>query len=317
VELFHILDSYPARSGALTINITGQITPQEVGSTVRYRLNDEPWQKIPQGAPRNPPPAFTIEIDPKRLQGGENCLHFDADKVITPQSGDRACFRYLADSGIPQTMEIDWRTQPLDVQDGYWQTIETSGEFGVQPTPGFEDYDRILNITGAFAGGRRVEATMLFETQTHKGKPYGFGVLPLWGGHQDQAGHFPRRGWAYGLAWYYSMQKGVGAEIASKFADSPFQQIYTYRTYSIEPGRHYQLITEAVPKHSQSRSYQGYEVRMKWWQSDKDEPEEWMLVNDLVARTLPQQDYAVALLAHRAQVLFSSVKITPIPGPRQ
>jgi hypothetical protein len=310
VEVFHLLKTYPARSGALTINVTGQITPIESAKTVRYRLNDGQWQIVPQEGPRTPPPTFTIEIPPESLKSGENCLYFNVQQVQTPQNDNLACFHYQASALRPeQTDEIDWNTQPLDVQDGRWQVINRSNGSMVRPVPGFEGYDRILNITGAFSGGRRVEATMVFEAATQLGKPFGFGVLPLWGGHPDETGYFPRRGWAYGLAWYYSLQNGVGAEIASKYAQEPFQSTYTYRSYAITPGSRYRLITEALPMHTSSGEYQGYAVRMKWWRGGETEPKSWMSINEYAAQYLPEQNYAVALLAHRSQVEFSSVRV--------
>ena len=313
IEIFHLPTSYFARDGALTLNVTGTVHGQgdRERSSIKYRLNEGPWQALPQGKPRVPSPNFTIEIYPEQLQEGDNCIAFTTLRVVNTTREGAACFKYLPRPQEPSTV-IDWTSHPLDVQDGKWETLTRDGATFARPSPGHEDYDRILMATGAFRGGRRVEADFIFRRRSADSKPYGFGILPLWGGHQEDSGHFPRRGWAYGLAWYYSVQNGIGAEIATKVGAGLIMQTNTYQTYKVEEDRRYRMITEAqqLPNDSETSRFR---VRLKWWADGDVMPEEWITVVESDAKRLPHQAFAVALLAHRAQVEFYSVRIIALP----
>ncbi|OOZ41132.1 hypothetical protein BOW53_05235 [Solemya pervernicosa gill symbiont] len=309
VTLHHAPDSQIQLDADLTLNITGTIAgPQR---DLHYRINGSAWQPIPHDKLRASFPNFTLEIASSQLMIGENCIGFDVP--VTYQSmqleGRQRCFDYQ-----PRAMQlpftVDWADETLNVQDGHWEVVRDQHGATVRPVPGSEDYDRILLVSGAFAGPRRVETQLVFRQATNGKKPFGFGVLPLWGGHPDQPGHYPRRGWRFGLGWYYSRYPGIGVELSEQLVDSPARFAKQLQNFTITPNQPYNLIIEAEWQRDQQPAV--VELRMKWWPEGESEPVHWISVQERAEDVLPSHDYAVALLAHRTQVEFGSVRVMPI-----
>lgn len=320
VKILHMPAQYVARSGHLTVNITGEITGarRDKKTAIQYQLNDGDWITIPQDELRAPPPNFTIELHPQQLKQGKNCLSFSTDEVELPPRDDAVtdnssekqnagCFDY----GV-QT-QYDWTRGALEVQDGHWEKVSRDGIDLLRPAIGYEGYDKIVLLSEPFSGSRRITARMKFIERQGKYKPYGFGILALWGGHPDEMDVFPRRGWAYGLAWYYSLAKGVGAEIATKYADQPFFQTRSYRSYDVTNNAFYHVIVEAI---AATPANENYQLRMKWWAEGDEQPEGWLHIDEAAGKRLPNQAYAVAALAHRAQVEFYDIDITRLDAPQ-
>ncbi|OHB35911.1 MAG: hypothetical protein A2Y08_04035 [Planctomycetes bacterium GWA2_40_7] len=198
----------------------------------------------------------------------------------------------------------------------------------MRPKPGFEDYDRVLAVTGAFSDGRRIETDMVFRSFKRKASdgpgfpknllnltndvPYGFGILPMWGGRPDSQGITPRRGWNFCIAWFYSRYKGVGMEFSYKQGDLSPKWISTYRNFNVEENRKYFLNVECWPEREETGRHVLYRQRMKWWAEGESEPDNWMELDDIAGSTLPDGEYAVALVAHRSQVDFGPVTVKPI-----
>ncbi len=298
----HVPDTFARRAGDLTANVCGVYTGH---APLQYLLNAGEWRELDPRRSANPrffDHRFSLELMPEDLRRGTNSLRLLGDGV------DRfLTFRY-DDAPVAVPVNVDWRSTPLDVQDGAWERVDVDGETWVRPVPGTEGYDRVLNVTGAFADGRRIEVDMTFRGETHPGRLFGFGVIPLWGGHRDVEEQLPRRGWRYGIGWYYSKQDGIGVEFADKLGAEPFDSTTASELAKIEVGETYRTVVEAVP------DFGGWILRMKWWKHGDDEPTHWIELADHGKR-LPPGDYSVALVAHRCQVEFGPVRVNGAGTP--
>lgn len=320
VEIYHIPDTFARRAGDLTANITGAVSPWATGT--EYRLNDGPWHDVGQGGLRAPPPAFTIELTEESLRSGRNTLSirsslFGLAPQVTPLS-----FSYNS-SPVDLPVRVDWAQADLDAQDGYWERVSVDGGWRVRPRPGFEGYDRILIVTGAFSQARRVSTEVVFRGYTRGRKLldfvrsplFGFGVLPLWGGRPDTTDAGLRRGWYFGIGWYYSHYNGVGLEFSTRMGGGAPDWVSSYRNLSLEEDTRYFIVIEAWPETDASGGHLGYRQRMRWWSAYDSEPAEWIELADVEGAPLPVRDYAVALVAHRAQVEFGPVLVEPLSKP--
>jgi hypothetical protein len=198
------------------------------------------------------------------------------------------------------------------VQDGYWEKIDRGTTVSIRPVPGYEDYDRVVAVTSAFVGGRRIETDVFFHRATNKNRPFGFGLLPLWGGRPDDPNHLPRRGWNFSIAWYYSHYKGVGIEFSYKYGPNAPDWLSTYTNYTIEPNTLYHIVSETWPEVDSSGNHLRYKQRMKWWSNGDPEPATWLELVDSAGCPLQPEPYAIAIVAHRCQVEFGPLKIRPI-----
>jgi hypothetical protein len=324
VTVFHCPKRFTRRSGELTVNICGLAFSVQ---NTRYKLNQSQWhQLLPQGKPRVPSPFFTIELRQEELQSGINELTIEA---INSKS-DRPEITSLQFEYDPNPIElpikIDWsNNSDLEVQDGYWETFEVDGSWRVRPKPGFEGYDRILNLTGAFPEGRRIETDVIFR-QTGwlglRGKgTYGFGILSMWGGHHDDLRVYPRRGWNFGIAWFSGPPHnppGKVVEFSYKYGDDNALWSTNYQPLELKANVRYFIISECFPELDAASNHLGYRQRMKWWMEGDPEPKQWLEITDVIKDTNGQKqllqpgEYAVALLAHNTQVDFGSVTITPL-----
>jgi hypothetical protein len=202
----------------------------------------------------------------------------------------------------------------LEPQDGIWERVTANGEARVRPKPGFEGYDRILLVTAPFEGGRRIETSVVFRRSTAPdGLDWGFGVLALWGGHPDDWTTLPRRGWSFGLGWYWSKPGGVGNEISYRRGPGTPRWVNGYRDFAPVPDQEYALIIEAAPELGPRGEHLRYRQRLKWWPSGRSEPAEWQELSDAQGVRLPEGEYAVALLSLRAQVEFGPVSVSALP----
>ncbi len=313
IEILHLPNQFSRRAGSLSANVIGQYGKRL--EQLRYQVNDEPWITFSPKGPRVPSPLFTLELSADALEAGSNSLKIEA----TPKRGDvetkTLTFEYQP-STVVLPLTTDWESYDLaqlDVQDGRWETFASENNgWRVRPTPGYEDYDRILNVTGAFAGGRRVEADLTFRSYI-EGERYGFGLLPMWGGHPDEIGVSPRRGWAYGIAWFYSTYNGIGAEFSYKAGKEDHDWVASYRNCECDRNVSYKVIAECFPEITPEGEHLHYRQRVKWFAAKDNEPDIWLEVTDTEGVPLPESEYAVALVAHRTQVEFGNVTVTALP----
>jgi len=305
ITLYHLPKRFSRRGDDLTANITGRL---EEGTHASYRLNGGPWREIQHGGPRNPEPFFTIEIPAHELETGRNELELRCNVSESCEPPLRVRFEYDP-SPIDLPLTVNWRNADLNVDDGAWETFEENGQWRVRPRPGFEDYDRVLIATGAFAGGRRVRTDMQFLEHSVPGRPYGFGVLPMWGGRPDDRSDGPRRGWSFSLCWYYSTYHGIGSEFSYKVGDGGPEWASTYQDFVLEPGRRVFLDIEVWPESTKEGRGFRYVQRFRLRRDESAPWGKWLTLTDTVSGTLPRGEYAVALVAHRCQVNFGPILV--------
>jgi len=308
VEVYHLPPVFGRRSGDFTANVTGRLSPS--AKDVKYRLNGSPWQDWREAPPRIPAPKFTIELAPQSLRPGPNVLEISARRFGIREEVHAWQFVYDTTS-VRLPLVQDWSCADLEAQDGYWERIRDGDVWRVRPVPGQEDYDRIVVVTAAFAGARRVTTDVYYRH--HVGDmPFGFGVLPLWGGRPDRDGKLPRRGWNFSLAWYYSHYEGVGQEFSYKDSSEPPDWMSNYRSLELVPDAHYQLVIECGQVVEADGRHVRYCQRMKWWAVGDPEPQDWMTLWDTPGSPLPPGEFCVALNSHRSQVEFGPVVVTPL-----
>jgi len=315
VEVLHLPKRFSRRFGELTANVSGTVSSQV--QQAKYQLNNGKWLDVGQGTPRVPEPLFTIEMRAEDLRPGKNNLKIE----VTTERGESETkdlqFEYDPEP-ISLPVKVEWSDADLEVQDGYWETFSDNGEWRVRPKPGFEDVDRILSVTGAFPGGRRVETDLIFrssELEEADLKLYGFGIIPMWGGHKDEVGITPRRGWIYAIAWFHPYRNGGGVEFGYKDGDTPKKWVDSYRKFEPEPDVRYFITAESWPELDKDGKHLRHKQRMKWWKEGESESDEWIEVTDTEGAPLPSGEYAVALIAYDCQVDFGPVTVTSITQP--
>lgn len=309
IQILHAPKRFARRADDFTANVCGIFTAEV--NNARYRLNAGPWLKLGQALPRVPSPLMTIELSADTLRPGTNHLEIEAAANSYKPEMKLVQFEYDP-APISLPLKVDWSHDEFDVQDGHWENFATDSGWRVRPVSGSENYDRIIVVTGAFAGGRRIETDLIFRYNVSGEYPFGFGVLPLWGGRPDDPGVSPRRGWNFSLVWFYSRYNGVGSEFSYKYGDNPPAWISSYRDLMLEPGRRYFLVMETWPEQDATGHHLRYRQRMKWWPEGGTEPGEWIELADTEGAPIPPREYGVALIAHRSQVEFGPVVITPI-----
>jgi hypothetical protein len=309
LTLVQVPGRFERRAGEFTANACGFFGRKTTHA--RYRINDGEWRAITPEPPRVPPGLFTIDMPAASLVPGVNLLEIEAEQRGAPVHLIEKHFTY--DASPPELpRHVDWAEVELDVGDGVWETIQRGDRTMVRPRPGFEDYDRTLVVSGAFAGGRRVETVLVFREPMVKGKMFGFGLLPLWGGRPDDAAAPIRRGWNFGLVWYYSHFSGVGLEFSYCHGGRDPRWTAAYRNFEPEPGAVYRVVAEVWPEVDLDGKHRRYRQRMSW--SIVGSPTEiWMELTDDSGAALEPAEYGVALIAHRSQVEFGPVSITSLP----
>ncbi len=304
IEFDPIAKTYVRRSGALSVNLGGTFGAGVTRAT--YRINGGPWHVFEHHAERSPSPRFVLEVTADELKQGLNKLKLAVQ--ARARSGEAETVEFTYDSSpVELPTKKKWTDgDVLDQQDGPWEI--KNGR--VRPVPGTEAFDRLLIVTGAFAGSRRVKTTLIFRSG-HEKKPFGFGVIPFWGGHPEK-GKRPRLGWRYGLAWYYSWRRGLGAEFAERIGRVPPKWISSYRGFTPKPGVVYHLLAEGIEEPD------GRTVRYKFWKDGDEQPKRWHGAKDADGGNskLPDGEYAVALVAHRAQVEFGPVSVERVRAVR-
>lgn len=294
----HLPRVYGRRVDELTANVCGRYD-QSVG--LEYRVNEgvwTSWRPPEAGSPRTPAGRFTIEVPAADLHVGPN--------RFAVRSGSREIerdFTYVAKPvSLPATS--DW-TDPaqLDVQDGQWEIAHDGRGNVVRPVPGTEDYDRLLLATGMFAGARRVECEMTFKTAPLAGRPFGFGLIPLWAGHRENEAVRPRRGWRFGIAWYYSNWSGFGVEGSDKLGAAKPRSLDVRSPTDLRRGSRWHLVSEAKPTGA------GWKLGLAYSQIGANAASHTVEV-EIPGDLLPgDREYSVALVAHRAQVEFGPVRV--------
>jgi hypothetical protein len=317
IHLFHPPGRFARRSEALTANVTGAFARGTTDAS--WRLNGGRWTPIPQGGPRARAPRFVIEIDAGALRRGANTIELRAAAADGSTWQDRRVFAY-DHAPIALPLVRSWRDATPEAQDGPWEVVAPAGGAPVvRPAPGWEGYDRLLLVAGSFPGGRRVETTV--RLRRHTARPlstqdWGFGIAPLWGGHPDTSGNRPRAGWRYGLTWFFSRRGGVGVELGERRGAAAHTSRGRYGRVRPVPGLLYNVVAEAEPVHDDEGAPRRWSLRTRWWRADRPMPRDWTAVSPAPttpeAAVLTGREFAVALIAHRAQVEFGPVSVSAL-----
>jgi hypothetical protein len=310
VTFFHAPEKFDRRSDDFTANVTGTLGSHV--ESARFRVNGGDWKTLPQGKKRVEPPEFAVEIDAQHLKTGSNRLEVATDRSEEPVGVE---FAYDP-SPISLPIEVDWRTWPLVADDGYWERYESAdGTWRVRPVPGYEGFDRILVVAGAFAQGRRVETDMVFRHSTAvERQEWGFGLLPLWGGRPDTERSEPlRRGWLFGISWFFNRYRGVGLEFSFRDGTLPPKFTTSFNDWVLDSDVKYRIVSEAFREVRSDGSHAAYRQRMKWWKDGEPAPERWIELVDVQGAPLPARPYGVALVTFRTQVDYGPVSILPLP----
>ncbi len=306
IDLVHAPKYYARRSGDLTANVIGSTS--WLSQTTEYRLNAGDWRAVGHDDQRARRPMFVIEMADAELNAGENRLELRATPYWGPVESQHTVFQYSRQP-VRLPVTVDWRHTPLDASNGYWQRFREGNAWRVRVRPGYEGYDWVLNVTGAFAEGRRVKTDMVFRSSETKG--YGFGTLPLWGGMPDEPQVSPRRGWNFAITWYWTKPGGWSTEFSYFHPRDKNRFVRDVRPAKIEPGQKYHLVSEAWPRHDAQGQHAGFQQRMRWWPAGSREPNDWLTLDDREC-PLPEGEYAVALVALRCQVDFGPVTVSPL-----
>ncbi len=317
IEVLHLPKSFSRRSGELSANVCGTLSSQV--KQAKYQLNNGEWLDVGQGKPRVPEPLFTIEMRAEDLRPGTNDIKIEVSADQGEPEITSLQFEYDPDP-IKLPVKVEWSNADLEVQDGYWETFSDNGEWRVRPKLGFETYDRIISVTGAFPGGRRVETDLIFRSSDREDsdqKVYGFGILPMWGGHKDEVGVSPRRGWIYSIAWFHPYRNGAGVEFGYKDGDDPRIWVDSFRQFEPEADVRYFITAESWPELDEAGEHLYHKQRMKWWKEGEPESDQWIEVTDKEGCPIPPGEYGVALVAHFCQVDFGPVTVTSITGPEE
>lgn len=309
LKMFHAPSRFGTRTRDFTANFTGALSDEV--KQARFRLNQSQWQVVRHEAPRSERPFFMVELPAGQLNPGPNTLTIEARRADRSSEANTFTFTYDPEP-VMLPLTVDWQEGDWDVQDGYWEKVGRGEVIYLRPVPGYENYDRLIAVTSAFEGGRRVEVEAFFRHASNTKARYGFGILPLWGGRPDDPSYMPRRGWNFALAWYYSGYGGTGIEFSYKHGPHEPDWLSTYINYTVRPNTRYHIVTETWPEVDPLGRHLRYRQRMKFWAVDEQEPTSWIDLADSEGCPLRPGPYAIALVAHRCQVEFGPVRIEPL-----
>ncbi len=306
IRLHHRPRRVRRRGGDLLLTAAGRVATWV--ESVAWRLDGEPWQPAGMGGLRAPRGEFTADVPCDGLAAGDHRLEVEARGPGDRRAVESVDFRYEpSPDSLPLTE--DWTGDPaaFETDDGHWETTPApDGSTCVRPVPGTEGYDRILMVTGLLSGGRRVETTATLRREIGY-KEWGYGVLPAWAGRPDDDGAVPRRGWLYGLGWWFNAGGGAGLEISRRSSAAPPVIERRYEPMEAEVGRTDSVICEAFPHGD------GWRLRLKWWPVGTPEPAEWLELDDADGCRLPDES-AVALVCYGCNAEFGPVTVTATEG---
>ena len=101
-------------------------------------------------------------------------------------------------------------------------------------------------------------------------------------------------------------------EFSYKNGKAEPEWVSSYRPSTPKPGIRYHIIVESWPEFDEKGQHRRYRQQMKWHTEGEEDLYDWMEIMDVEGSPLPEGEYAVALVAHRAQVEFGPVVVTPL-----
>ncbi|WP_425092186.1 hypothetical protein [Tropicimonas sp. S265A] len=297
------------KTGDLSANLNGErgVFGRLHDGTV-FRANNGGWRAFVEKSPRLSSGAILLEVPSDQLIPGLNEVEVVFTSFLGLTRQINVPFEY-APEPVSFPISWDWSRDMAEVQDGVWERRETAEGWRLGPVEGAEGYDRLVLVAPPFDGPRRVTVDVTFRKNT--GRPFGFGVIPLWGGHNDPDARSPRRGWEYAIAWYYDVQNGFGVELSRKDGARPHTTVRKYDARDIVEGETYRIIAEARGPLDVTTGSAGYSLRMQWAHPASGQISDWIELTD-ASVPVTDQPHAVALVAHRAAVDFGPVFVERI-----
>lgn len=297
--------TYSRRHGDFTANIVGEFSHAVVKGT--YSLNGGSPRQLRWHLPRVPKPLFVIELTDAEMRSGKNSVCLTA-QCWTGRTVSHVFEFDYDDAPVDLPVKVNWADCEVDAQDGIWERFE--GDLGpsLRLLSGHERYDRIVAVTGAFPIEREIFAELIFRSRKNR-RPFGFGVLSLWGGRPDSRPDCGREGWNFAIAWYYSNYAAVGMEFSYRSGVEDPSWVATYRDWDLRPGERQRLRIVTSLNECNADDDPHIRQRLKWWNSAEEEPDEWMELSDIHGCRLPIAEYGVALIAHNCSVEFGNVSI--------
>jgi hypothetical protein len=310
ISIVHLPEIYARRGSSLSANATARSSKRV--TDIRYRVNDHPWHRIARlSTKRFVNGIVTFEMPMEELTPGRNRVRIEADAPLRAKEQQEFVFSYDP-APVVLPLRRAWEGEQLEAQDGYWEAVEVEGEWRVRPKPGYEGYDRILLVTGAFSSSRRIETHMVFRHAVPtRRKEVAFGVLSLWGGHPGSWSSLPRRGWSFAMAQYWSKPGGVGSEFSHYDETSAPLWVNSYRNAPLLENVRYHMVIEVEQERVQGQ-HRLHRQRTKIWPDGQPEPDEWLVLTDEEGARIPEGEYAVALFALDCQVEFGPVLVLPL-----
>jgi hypothetical protein len=298
------------RSGALTANFSGRVGSG--ASSLEYSINNGAWIPVDLSSKAFDQETVTLQVPRSLILGGQQLNHvFVRGSTWLKETEAEFPVRFVYDDA-PPALPLVWSAAKgrTESDHGLWVQQARDGDPLIQPVPGTEGYDRILLLSGAFAGARRIRARIVYlqGSLPHPGMLHGYGLIPLWGGNVDEDGVCPRRGWRYGLCWFYSAEQGYGIEFSNKPGAQEHDTVNRYAAFEPQPGRVERILIEAWPTQDEG-AFSGWHIRAKRWFEDEQEPQAWLQFSDSGGKRLPEQEYAVAFLAHRCSAGIFEARI--------
>ncbi|HEV7525610.1 MAG TPA: hypothetical protein VGP92_11630, partial [Acidimicrobiia bacterium] len=294
------------------VDILGDVADYDGMGTLTYSLNGGPAQGMTMGENQSrlsSPGDFDAEIDYASLNPGANTLVITATDALGNVSTHTVTINNAwTGQAWPKPYTIDWSSvakisDAAQIIAGQWTK---SGNSIRTASTG---YDRTIAIGDQ--GWSAYDATVQLTVNSLDPHENGVGLIAGWrgttadnygvpSGEQPRVGHpFPALGW-------YSLEVGrkQRLNIYRNFAPTYEQRLIEDPTFVLSPGVPYNLKMEVLPTGPTTAQYS-----IKIWEVGTTEPAAWRLT-----AVSARQDGSLVLGAHRSDVTFGGVTVTPISG---
>jgi uncharacterized repeat protein (TIGR01451 family) len=309
------------------INILGTVlSPNGSLKDLQYKLNGGAAQSLwvgPDVTRLNQPGDFNVEIAYSTLRPGANTVSIIATDLAGEQTTHNVNVNYVTGKTWPLPYTINWTPSTklqdvVQVVDGKWE-IQSDGTVRTKQI----GYDRLLDIGDMSAWKNYVvtaEVTVHYINDSnipappsHTDNVFGVGFVVGWKGHtkdifgrpsseQPGVGHpFPAVGWysnSGGIGPYLSLYQNTPSHHESVMAYLPSDGL----ALKFETKYIFKMQVKANPDNRSSH------FSFKAWPASSLEPSQWSVQAD---GDLSQG--SVLLGAHRADVSFGKVTVTPAP----
>jgi hypothetical protein len=281
-------------------NLLGSVSSAIGIKSLQYNLNGGPPVELSMGPDdRRLARAgdFNIDVRCRDLADGHNQVDIEVENMDANKSTATIELNYTSGTVGQLPYNIYWNTvegitDVAQIVDGQW-VLEDDRVRTLEP-----GYDRLIAVGDQ--SWRDYEIVVSFIVHQMLRGSYGVGVVVHWNGHTDAplSGWQPKTGWrpAGGIGWY----RGGALRIEDGERD-----LATDARITLDPDVRYFLKMRVETPPQQLPIY-----HLKIWSEDEAEPSAW----NLSAPGRPHHPTAgsVLLIAHRADVSFGNVIISPL-----